>query len=314
MNRARLHVNHEQKYKSLLLLMPKYVEDYIDMMEKKQRSPSTLLNYLLDFKDFFEWLIQKSIADVDSIKNIPTDTLASLPLDSVTEYISEDENKSYRQSSIKRKISALKSLFKYLTTEFKGNEPVFYRNVMQSVILEENNPSDKPDSKWRDNRFNSDWVIDFLNYMRTEYEMKLSTRQITYFLRDKERDYAILSLLLTADTRIAELVELRQRDLDLQNDKIIISRQMDFQEDITISHVAKNALLSYMNVRKERYKGTDFQDESFFLTKYQGESTPISIRTIQELVRKYTNAFKDEISKSSRPLPLSHKANLIGDE
>ncbi|MED4402067.1 site-specific integrase [Metabacillus fastidiosus] len=294
--------------------MPKYVKDYINMMEKKQRSPSTLLNYLLDFKDFFEWLIQKRIAYVDRIKDISTDTLASLPLDSVTEYISEEEYKSYKQSSIKRKISALKSLFKYLTTEFKGNEPVFYRNVMQSVVLEENNTSNQHDNKLKDGRYCSDWVVVFLDYMRTNYEKKLSSRQRTYFLRDKERDYAILSLHLSAKTRVAELVELRQRDVDLQKDKISISWQRDFQEDITVSHGVKNALLSYMNVRNERYKGSDFQDDSFFLTKYQGGSSPISIRTIQELVRKYTKAFNDEISMSPHPLPLSHKANLIGDE
>lgn len=70
---------------------------------------------------------------------------------------------------------------------------------------------------------NSD--VDFLYYVKTQYEIELSERKKSYFLRDKERDYAILSLLLGSGIRVNELVELRIRDLNFENNTISVIRK-----------------------------------------------------------------------------------------
>ncbi|WP_245644997.1 hypothetical protein [Peribacillus loiseleuriae] len=50
-------------------------------------------------------------------------------------------------------------------------------------------------SKITDKIFIDDTDIDFLEYVQNEYAASLSSAQLKYYRRDKERDFAKLSLL-----------------------------------------------------------------------------------------------------------------------
>ncbi len=67
--------------------------------------------------------------------------------------------------------------------------------------------------------FVNDQDIDFLVYVKDEYEHSLSDTQKNYFKRDKERDYAILSLFLGSGIRVNELSNLRIKILILVQKK-----------------------------------------------------------------------------------------------
>ncbi|MED4402070.1 tyrosine recombinase XerS [Metabacillus fastidiosus] len=327
MANTRQHQKHKQKYKDLLRQMPEYVKDYVYTMENNHRSSSTLFNYLLDFKDFFEWLITEGIANVDEIKDIPHQVLADLPLDLAVTYIrkledeevivSKVETKTRERSSVNRKKSALRSLFKYLTTQYENSEgePLFHRNVMQKIsVIKEKESLNARSNKLANSIFQNDRDIDFLDYIKSNYENELSAKQKSYFLRDKERDYAILSLLLGSGIRVNELVELRIRDLNFENNTLLVIRKGGKQDVVTVFDEVMEDLQTYMAIRKERYKGTDAEHEYLFLTKRNNESSPITIRTVQDLVRKYTKAFNNgKRSMSPHKLRHTYATNLMDE-
>lgn len=324
---TRQHKKHKEKYKALLHQMPEYVKDYIYDMEGNYRSPSTLFNYLLDFQKFFEWQIQEGIAGVDHIKEIHHDVLASLPLDLVMAYfrkleeeefhVSKVEKKTRSKSSINRKKSALRSLFKYLTIQYETSEgkPLFHRNVMQKIsVIKEKESLNTRSIKLANTIFQNESDIDFLYYVSKQYELKLSDRQKSYFLRDKERDYAILSLLLGSGIRVNELAELRIRDLNFKDNTIEVIRKGDKKDVVTVFSEVMEDIEVYLNIRNEKYGGSNAEHEYLFLSKHNKTFSPIAIRTIQDLVRKYTKSFNGgKRSMSPHKLRHTYATNLMDE-
>ncbi|MGM0879044.1 MAG: tyrosine recombinase XerS [Bacillota bacterium] len=324
---TRQHKKHKEKYKALYSQMPEYVKDYIDAMEDNYRSPSTLFTYLLDYQDFFKWLLQEGIAKCDQIRDIHHDVLSSLPLELVRAYfkkleeeeynVSKFEKKTRTKSSINRKKSALRSLFKYLSTQYEdiNGEPLFHRNVMQKIsVIKEKESLNARSNKLSNTIFQNESDVDFLYYVKNYYEKELSERQKSYFSRDKERDYAILSLLLGSGIRVNELAELRIKDLNFDKNTIEVIRKGDKKDVVTVFEEVMEDVEVYLKVRNEKYKGTNAEHEYLFLSKHNKTFSPIAIRTVQDLVRKYTKDFnKGKRSMSPHKLRHTYATNLMDE-
>lgn len=325
MANTRQHQKHKEKYKALYSQMPEYVKDYVFAMEDNKRSPSTLLNYLSDYRHFFNWLIEEEISKSKNIKDIHHEVLATLSLDSARAYfrkveeeeynVSKHEKKTRSKAIINRKKSALRSLFKYLTTQYEGKdgEPLFHRNVMQKIpVIKEKESLNARSNKMANTIFQDDTDIDFLYYVKNEYEKELSERQLSYFSRDKERDYAILSLLLGSGIRVNEIAELRIRDLNFEKNTISVIRKGDKKDIVTVFAEVMEDIEAYLQIRNVRYKGTYAEHEYLFLSKYNKAFSPATVRTIQDLVRKYTKAFnKGKRSMSPHKLRHTYATNLM---
>lgn len=55
----------------------------------------------------------------------------------------------------------------------------------------------------------------FLEYVDKDYELKLSNRAKSSFRKNKERDLAIIALLLASGVRLSEAVNLDLKDVNL---------------------------------------------------------------------------------------------------
>jgi site-specific recombinase XerD len=122
----------------------------------------------------------------------------------------EKETKKAEKVSINQKISALRSLFKYLTTQTENDEgePYFYRNVMLKIEVNKVKETlGLRASRISTKIFHNDDDARFLDFVKHDYEKELpeKSRKLIYFKRDKERDFAILSLFLGSGIRVNEL-------------------------------------------------------------------------------------------------------------
>ncbi|MGG3479986.1 tyrosine-type recombinase/integrase [Peribacillus frigoritolerans] len=77
----------------------------------------------------------------------------------------------------------------------------------------------------------------FLEFVKHDYEKELpeKSRKLIYFKRDKERDFAILSLFLGSGIRVNELTNLSLRDLDFEEKQIHVLRKGGKKDVVAVS-------------------------------------------------------------------------------
>jgi len=77
----------------------------------------------------------------------------------------------------------------------------------------------------------------FLEFVKHNYEKELpeKSRKLIYFKRDKERDFAILSLFLGSGTRVSELSNLSLRNLDFEEKQIHALRKGGKKDVVAVS-------------------------------------------------------------------------------
>jgi integrase len=307
---TKQHEYYEKRLEKLLKEMPYYVVKYVD--DKWDiRSPLTLYNYVRDFKEFFMWLMAERIVDSKSIKDIPVEALADLSLDDANNYFKfisrkkykvsekDDEIKQIDTKTVNRHKSSLRSLFKYLTveSEVQTGKPYFERNVMAKIPIKKVKETFNERAKnITDKIFIDDQDIDFLDYVQHEYGASLSTSQKRYFQRDKERDFAILSLFLGSGIRVNELTNLRIKDIDFGSNEISVIRKGGKKDTVSITPSSLQDINHYLSVRKEKYKAGNGANEFVFVKLFKGESQPLTNRAIENIVYKYTKSFDKRMS------------------
>jgi site-specific recombinase XerD len=322
---TRQHIIHEKKLNELVKTMPFYVGEYVDD-KLDTRSSSTLLNYVHDFRVFFEWLITEGIANSKDIKDIPLTILENLRLDEAKNYvkflqrrdipINKDETKKPEKVSVNRKISALRSLFKYLTTQTEKDdgEPYFYRNVMLKIEVQKVKETLSARAVKISNKiFQNDEDNDFLYFMKNKYQEQLpvNSRKQYYFKRDKERDIAILSLFLGCGIRVNELSNLRLRDLDFEQNLISVIRKGGKDDTVAVVPEAMEDVMNYLEIRNGRYNAKNEDYDYVFICRTNNSPSPLSNRTIESLVKKYTKAYKHNKSMSPHKLRHTYATNLM---
>lgn len=240
-------------------------------------SPLTRLEYALDLRIFFDYLVKE--IDYFVGRNIKTldysdlEHVESMHIEMFLSYLSlyTFNGKEY-SNTIKtksRKLSTIKSFFKYCYDKDRiTRDPA---SKIRSPKLHE-----KPII-----RFNESEMTDFLD--NVESGNGLSDRAKAFHDKDlKERDTAIMTLFLGTGIRISELVGLNIEDVDFEANAFKITRKGGNQSILYFNDEVKNALLAYLNKRYESKEEDD--NPALFLSL---KKKRISVRNVQVLVKKY---------------------------
>lgn len=297
-----------EKIEEYKVIMPWFVLDYYQSKLSVPYSFTTLYEYLKEYKRFFDWLIESDIAKVEQIADIELATLENLTkkdMESFVRYLRErpllnanTTQQGVSQTTINRTLSALSSLYKYLTEEVENadGEPYFYRNVMKKVSTKKKKETLAARAEnIKQKLFLGDETMAFLDYIDCEYENKLSNRAKSSFRKNKERDLAILALLLASGVRLSEAVNLDLKDVNLNMMIIEVTRKGGKRDSVNVASFAKPYLGNYLSIRKGRYKA-EKQDLAFFLTEYRGVPNRIDASSIEKMVAKYSADFKIRVT------------------
>ena len=297
-----------EKIDELKNIMPWYVLDYYQSKLSVPYSFTTLYEYLKEYRRFFEWILDSGISNANQIADIELGTLEHLSkkdMESFVLYLRErpslntySTKQGVSQTTINRTLSALSSLFKYLTEEVENEqgEPYFYRNVMKKVATKKKKETLAARAEnIKGKLFLGDETMAFIEYIDKEYQNKLSHRALSSFQKNKERDLAIISLLLASGVRLSEAVNLDLKDLHLNMMVIEITRKGGKRDSVNVAAFAKPYLEDYLKIRAPRYKA-EKQDQALFLTEYRGVPNRIDASSIEKLVAKYSQDFKVRVT------------------
>ena len=258
-----------EEFKQLPIIMREYASHLATI---KGNSEKTVCEYLLDLRTFFRFLIVQNqrltLTDKEfeklGISEIGLSDIESVKQQTIIDFLMyagfDRENTTTTRM---RKLSALKSFFKYICHK---------RNLIEI------DPTAYVDAPKKSRTLPK--------YLTVEEAVRLLTAVRSDNLsKTVERDYTMIALFLNTGLRLSELVGLNIESFDPDLFSMRVIGKGNKERVIYLNDAAKEAIRSYLNTRLDpRYVSTS--DRAFFLSKRQ---TRISAKTVQWVVYKYLN-------------------------
>ncbi len=245
--------------------MQKIFERYIQYLEaERNASPYTIRNYRADLADFFKFL-----------KGTELTLLNEVDRHVLRDYLSHLVVRGIAKASIARKLSAIRSFYRYL--------------VREEIIAK--NPIEQVSSPKLDKRLPS-----FL----TKEEMVKLLNAPDPSTPLGQRDRALLELLYASGLRVSELVSLTPEQIDFESNEIRVWGKGSKERVALMGEPAAAAIKIYIEDGRAQLRG-ERKTKSLFLNRY-GQRLPE--RSVQRLLHEY--AKKAGIGKRVHPHMLRH--------
>ncbi|MCD6540068.1 MAG: tyrosine recombinase XerC [Candidatus Omnitrophica bacterium] len=232
-----------------MLDFKRYIEKFLNYLEiEKNYSSHTLIGYRKDLLDFSKF-VDRPIDKIDYF--IFRKFIASL------------SQKGLSKKTQARKISTLKSFFKFLLREgFINSNPAL---SIPYPKLDKNLPK-------------------FL----TEEDMRRLLDSLPQGSLLQIRDKAIFELLYSSGIRMSELISLDVEDVDLISGVIKVKGKGKKERLLPIGETAQKAIREYLQVRKSNQK-------ALFLNRFGERISPVGVFKVIKKQIKYLG-FKEDIS------------------
>lgn len=246
--------------------MDKYLEKFMRYLEiEKNYSLHTLLNYRLDLEDFMKFCGETNLEKVDYLF--------------LRKYLAVLKEKSLGNRSIGRKLSALRSFFRFLTREnYLKVNPIL---MLSSPKLDKHLPS----------------------FMTEEEVAKVIEAAFPKNDKDERilRDRAILETFYSSGLRISELVALNLDTVDFISGIIKVMGKGKKERVVPIGDIAVKAIRNYLQARKKK-------SEAIFLNK---NGKRITTRGVRGIVDKYLRSAGISRGVSAHTLRHSFATHLL---
>lgn len=277
---------HEQKdvenilrLREVLTTLPPFCRDYFRAIDTTTTT-KTRISYAYDIRIFFQFLLDENPA----FKNYKMtdftvdvlDQIKALDLEEYQEYLkvyqAGDKTETNGERGLKRKISALRSFYAY-----------FYKREMietnPTVLIDVPKIHDKSII-----RLDTDEVALLLDYIEHCGD-QLTGQKRVYYEKTKERDLAIVTLLLGTGIRVSECVGLDIEDVDFKNNGIKVTRKGGNEMVVYFGPEVEKALKRYIEVR-ENIIPLEGHEHALF---YSAQRRRIGVQAVENLVKKYAS-------------------------
>lgn len=240
--------------------IPDYAAEFIYYCRSiKNMSEKTAEEYYLDLRIFFRFLKTRDSSDVpfDEVdaSDYPISELKKITLSDLyvfLNFVNEERGNHVRARN--RKISSLRSFFKFLCKQGLINDnPTTY-------LESPKNPKSLP------------------IYLSVD-ECRALLNSIDG--KNKERNYAIITLFLNCGLRLSELVGINIRDIT--GNVLRVTGKGNKQRDVYLNEACTAALAEYLEIRQTKYNPPPSLTALFVTSR----KTRISNRMVQTLVSTY---------------------------
>ena len=241
----------------------KIIDDYLDFLKyQKNYSEYTIKSYENDIMEYFNYINSEGLNYKD------------IEYSDIRFYLMYLKDKEDNNSSIDRKLSALRGFYKYLV-----NEEVVHNNVFSLV----NGPK------------KSKKLPRYFDYNELE-EMFLIPDTNTAL---GQRDLLLLEMLYATGCRVGELVSIKVKDIDFNRRTILIIGKGNKERYLNYGEYCEDILKKYL---KDGYLSLNVNKSEFlFLNKNGGVLTERGVRFILDKIIKQTG-----INKNISPHMIRH--------
>lgn len=231
------------------------ISSYKDYLEvERGYSNYTVLNYIDDINDFKDYLTSKKI---DSIVNVSVNIARY--------YVMELNKDAYKATSVSRKISSLRGLYRFM--------------IMEGYV--ENNVFNEVTTPKKEKLLPKQLYTNEIEAMFDSIDRNSAIGR---------RNYALLEMMYDTGVRVSELCNLKITDIDYNDDFITIFGKGKKERSIPLLKPLKQALMDYMNLSRgvllarSKEKPTD----ALFLNHRGGPLTTRGVRVILDDITEDT--------------------------
>lgn len=266
---------------------PQFINEFLEyQLTYKRKSPQSVDQYNSDLRRFFRYMKyhfkltdEKELENI-KIKDFTVDQLAKIKQEDIHAFISYLSMKcNCGPATCARKISTIRIFFKYLTI----TNPLLSENPAQNLETPKLNKR-------------------LPRYLTLEDSQKLLNASFNNENdKNKERDFAIITLFLNCGMRLSELVGINISDIKFDDMKLTVIGKGNKERTIYLNKSCIDAINAYLKVRPTNpKKDSKNSDKALFLSSYRQR---ISKRTVENVVdRELLNAGLDTSKYSTHKL------------
>ncbi len=226
--------------------MEKYIDEFTQYLKvQKNYSEFTRINYEKDLIEYSEFLNSKNYNynDMDYKKCM--------------NYLIYLDDKKYKKNSISRKLSSLRTFYKFLVlNNYSDNNPFL---LISSPKKEKKIPR-------------------FINYQGIDEIFNIPNIKTI----EGQREKVILEILYGSGIRVSELVNIKIKDIDFSNKTILIFGKGSKERIVPFGDYALDAINMYMDDARDKYLDGK---ESEYLIVGKNE-TQLTTRRIEQIIDK----------------------------
>lgn len=274
-------IENTLRLRDVLKTLPPFCRDFFRAIEPRTTT-KTRISYAYDIRIFFQFLLEQNPAfrdwSMDAFTVDVLDQLTAVDLEEYEEYLkvyqAGDKTETNGERGLKRKMSSLRSFYAYyFKREMIHTNPTVLVDVpkihQKSII-----------------RLEADEVALLLDYIEHGGD-DLTGQKKVYYEKTKDRDLALVTLLLGTGVRVSELVGLNIGDVDFKNNGIRILRKGGNEMIVYFGTEVEQALKDYLEISRTAITPVAGHEEALFLS---GQRKRISVDAVEKMVKKYASA------------------------
>ena len=270
-------VENTLRLRDVLKTLPPFCRDFFRAIEPRTTT-KTRISYAYDIRIFFQFLLEQNPSfrdwSIDAFTVDVLDQLTAVDLEEYEEYLkvyqAGDKTETNGERGLKRKMSSLRSFYAYyFKREMIHTNPTVLVDVpkihQKSII-----------------RLEADEVALLLDYIEHGGD-ELTGQKKVYYEKTKDRDLALVTLLLGTGVRVSECVGLDIEDVDFKNNGIKVTRKGGNEMVVYFGPEVEKALKNYLEVRKNIIPVEGHEHALFYSTQRKR----IGVQAVENLVKKY---------------------------
>lgn len=224
--------------------MEKYIDKFIEYLKvQKNYSELTRINYEKDLVEYNNFLKNNNY------------NYDNMDYKKCTNYLIYLDDKKYKKTSISRKLSSLRSFYKYLVL-------CNYAKSNPFILIS----SPKKEKK----------IPKFINYNGIEEIFNIPETKT----KEGQRERVILEILYGSGLRVSELVNIKLKDIDLNEKTILVYGKGSKERMAHFGEMALDSLNLYLSDGRKKYLN-EISSEYLLVGKNQ---TKLTTRRIEQII------------------------------
>lgn len=308
----------QQNCSELLERTPKFVTEYTMHYYPDGKGISqSFYRRLVEIERFLIYYATYGFSPAVTVKELELKHIEEVSVSLIQSYLEKYSKIRTQSSSLKAAISSLSSFWSYFTNysyTLERGKPLFYRHAWDEWKIGYSQVYETIKKEGRISSSNKVFftekeLLEILDFIDNSYILTLNTpKKVSNWERDKERNLAIIALIMGTGITLEEMVLLTVRDIDMRKKRILVKRDGKTIE-VPILDFATPYLTAYLAYRRKWWVADKTVPALFLNQKKKAATIPLFTTVIHNISKSYPRKLSARILQDSHGGVVYNRTN-----